>query len=55
VKSATTCQQSAFWWDSQNKMAQQLSSEDLTDWPEFLILWDGLSKELLQFIMHLIL
>ena len=37
VKSATTCQRSAFWWDSQNKMAEQLSSEvDLTDRPEFL-------------------
>ena len=35
VKSATTCQRSAFWWDSQNKMAEQLSSEDLTDRPEF--------------------
>jgi len=27
---ATTCQRSAFWWDSQNTMAEQLSSEDLT-------------------------
>ena len=35
VKSATTCQRSAFWWDSQNKMVEQLSLEDLTDRPEF--------------------